>query len=69
MKLREVIGLFIDVLLFVAPFATGGKLGESIRIVALVVAGVAVVVALAFCVLLAVLLLDQRKPPYIEGIR
>jgi len=69
MKPAKAVGLFLDLLFLVASFSTGGRLADNIRIMALVVAGVAVAVAIAFLVLLTVLFLDQRKPPYIEGIR
>jgi hypothetical protein len=64
MKPIKAVGLLIDLLLLVASFSTGGRLADNIRIIALVVAGVAVALALFLCVLLAVLLLDQRQPPY-----
>jgi hypothetical protein len=69
MTRRKAVGLIIDLLLLVVSLTTGGNVANNLRIVGLVVAGVAVAVALAFCVLLAILLIDQRKPPYIEGIR
>jgi hypothetical protein len=64
MKPAKVVGLFIDLLFLVASLSTGGRLADNLRIVALVVAGVAVALALFLIALLAVLLLDQRRPPY-----
>ena len=64
MKPAKAVGLFVDLLFFAVSLSTAGKLGDALRIVALVVAGVAVALALALCVLMAVLVIDQRRPPY-----
>jgi hypothetical protein len=64
MNRRKVVGLLLDLLLLAASSPTGGNLRESIRIIGLVVAGVALALAIALMVLMAVLLLDQRRPPY-----
>jgi hypothetical protein len=64
---RKAVGLLLDLLLLAVSLPTGGKLGDALRVVALVIAGVAVALAFFLLILLAILLIDQRRPPYEMG--
>jgi hypothetical protein len=67
MRATKVVGLVIDLLLLAISLPTGGKLGDALRVLALVIAGVAVALALFLLILLTVVLVDQRRPPYEMG--
>jgi hypothetical protein len=67
MSRLKAVGLLLDLLLLAVSLTTGGNVGNNLRIVGLVIAGVAVALATSLSVLVAILLLDQRKPPYPMG--
>lgn len=67
MNRLKAVGLLLDLLLLAANLSTGGNLRDAIRVIALVIAGVAVALAFFLLILLAILLADQRKPPYEMG--
>jgi hypothetical protein len=64
MKATRAVGLLIDLLLLAVSLGSRGSLDDGIRIVGLAIAGTAFALALALMILLAILLIDQRRPPY-----
>lgn len=64
MNRLKAVGLLLDLLLLAASLSTDARLDDSIRIVGLVVAGTALALAFVLLILLAVLLVDQRREPY-----
>ena len=64
MNRLKAVGVLLDLLLLAASLSTDARLDDSIRIVGLVVAGTALALAFVLLILLAVLLVDQRREPY-----
>ena len=64
MNRLKAVGVLLDLLLLAASLSTDARLDNSIRIVGLVVAGTALALAFVLLILLAVLLVDQRREPY-----
>ena len=64
MKTARALGLLLDLLLLGASLATGGDVGDGIRAIGVVVAGMlgALVIFCAVCLTLGIL--AQREPPY-----
>jgi CHASE2 domain-containing sensor protein len=57
-------GLLLDLLLLAASLTTGGPVAEQVRILAILVAAVLGGLVIVCAVILAIAVLDQRKPPY-----
>ena len=64
MNRLKAVGLLLDLLLLAASLSTDARLDDALRIVGLVVAGVALALAFVLLILLAILLADQRREPY-----
>lgn len=64
MNTAKRLGLLLDLLLLAASLSTGGQVAEQVRTLAILV-GTALGGLVIFCaVVLAIAVLDQRKPPY-----
>jgi hypothetical protein len=66
MKLLKILSVLLDLLFLASSLSHGGQLDDAIRIIALVVASIAVALAFVLIVLLAILLANQRQPPYLQ---
>jgi hypothetical protein len=64
MKPAKRLSLFLDLLMLAASFAGTGPGAEQVRELAIAVAAVLGVLAIVCAVILAIGVLDQRKPPY-----
>jgi hypothetical protein len=64
MNTAKRLGLLLDLLLLAASLTTGGPVAEQVRILAILVAAVLGGLVIVCAVILAIAVLDQRKPPY-----
>jgi hypothetical protein len=63
-RTRHTFGVLLDVALLAASLTVSGPVPNAIKIIGIIVAGVCGGLLVFVCAVLAVAVLDQRRPPY-----
>jgi hypothetical protein len=67
MTVRRVLTVMFDLAMLAASLRAGGPMADGVRAIGLIVLSILGVLVMFVTAVLAVALLDQRRPPYLMG--